>query len=178
MLQSQTFGSLCLKSLARQLSFIKTSRTYSSKSADEEDLEAARNWFRTFNKNTIPYSISHTTFSRASGSGGQKVNKYVCMGTLPPFILTFSRTSSKATTVWPLQALQRYVPKVLVPELRSCRFYVSSSDSISIQCDASRGQTDNKEETHRKLLEEIKQIYKKRVPGVTSPEQKAKIDQL
>jgi peptidyl-tRNA hydrolase ICT1 len=55
---------------------------------------------------------------------------------------------------------------------------VSSSDSITIQCDSSRSQPENTEETHRKLAEEIKRIYKKRVPGITTPEQKARIEQL
>ncbi|PSS08971.1 hypothetical protein M430DRAFT_37115 [Amorphotheca resinae ATCC 22711] len=164
MLRSQALRSLCWKPLSEQLRFTQNLRGYASQSVDanEADLDAARRWFSNFNKNTIPESISRTTFSRASGAGGQKVNK----------------TSSKATTVWAISSLQRYVPKVLISELRSCRYYVPSSDSISIQSDTSRSQTDNTEDTHRKLMEEIKQIYKKSVPGVTSPEQKERVDQL
>lgn len=77
-----------------------------------------------------------------------------------------------------MSSLQYHVPKLLLSELRSCRYYISSSDSISIQCDSNRSQPDNTQETHNKLMEEIKDIYVKRVPGITSPEQKARIDKL
>src|SRR6201747_277262 len=71
-------------------------------------------------------------------------------------LLIVSRTSSKATTVWPMSALQRHIPKVLLPELRSCRLYVRSSDTIQIQCDSHRNRSENKSETHRRLNEEMK----------------------
>ena len=32
--------------------------------------------------------------------------------------------------------------------------------------------------THRKLMEEVKRIYKNKVPGATTAEQKAKIEKL
>lgn len=89
------------------------------------------------------------------------------------------RTSSKATTDWPVTALEKYVPKILISELRSsCRYYVASTDKIAITCDSSRSQYDNKQETHHKLAEEIKRIYKSRIPGVTTLEQKARVAQM
>lgn len=77
-----------------------------------------------------------------------------------------------------MSALEYHIPKILVPELRSCRYYVKSSDSIQIQCDAHRNRTENKNETHLRLNDEIKRIYSKRVPGVTSSEQQAKVEKL
>ena len=78
MLQSQAFRSICLPSVRGQLQFVQKSRPFSSRRGnedDEEDLNAARNWYSSFTENTIPATLSETTFSRSSGSGGQKVNK-------------------------------------------------------------------------------------------------------
>ncbi len=80
--------------------------------------------------------------------------------------------------MWPVDSLKRHIPRALQPEIRSSRYYVSSSDTISIQCDVHRSQSDNKDETHRRLYEEIRQIYKSVVPGVTSAEQKKKVENL
>jgi peptidyl-tRNA hydrolase ICT1 len=77
-----------------------------------------------------------------------------------------------------MASLKSHVPKILHPELRGSRYYVSSSDSILIQSDAQRSQSDNKDDTRRKFNEELRQIYKNTVPGVTSPEQKSKVEQL
>ncbi|KAH7382867.1 hypothetical protein BKA64DRAFT_683384 [Cadophora sp. MPI-SDFR-AT-0126] len=148
-----------------QLSIVQNRRAYSAQSGNENvaaDLDAAREWFKRFTKGTIPAKIGQTTYSRSSGPGGQKVNK----------------TSSKATTVWPLYALRGHVPKVLHQGLRDSNYYVTSSDSISIQCDSTRSQTGNKDETYARLHDEISRIYKRRVPGITSPEQKQKIEHL
>ncbi|KAE9369569.1 hypothetical protein N431DRAFT_413709 [Stipitochalara longipes BDJ] len=147
------------------LAFLQDCKAYSSwPSSDSEaaDLDAARDWFRRFNKSTIPAKIAKTEFSRSGGAGGQKVNK----------------TSSKATTVWELHALFLHVPKVLHPGLRDSKYYVHSSDSIQMQCDSSRSQSENRAKNHQKLLDELTRIYKQRVPGVTAPEQLKKIEQL
>jgi peptidyl-tRNA hydrolase ICT1 len=77
-----------------------------------------------------------------------------------------------------MSALEKHVPKLLVSELQSCRYYVKSSDSIQIQCDAHRNRKQNRDETLIRLNDEIKKIYDKRVPGVTSAEQQAKVDKL
>lgn len=62
------------------LALLQDCRAYSSRSTSDSeaaDLNAAREWFRGFNKSTIPEKIGKTEFSRSSGAGGQKVNKYV-----------------------------------------------------------------------------------------------------
>lgn len=88
------------------------------------------------------------------------------------------RTSSKATVAWPLQSLLKYVPRVLHQGIRDSRYYVTSSDAISIQCDTGRNQSGNREECHDRLYDEIQQIYKRRIPGITSPDQKQRIEAL
>lgn len=182
MLRIYAFRSLHFRAFPGQFTFFQNSRAYSSPSRDtddEKELDVAREWFSNFNKHAIPESISKTTYTRASGSGGQKTNKFVHQLHCDYIALLMAiRTSSKANTTWALSALKDHVPKILIPELRDCRYYVASSDVIAIQCDAHRSRTQNKTETHDKLHEEIKRLYSQRVPGVTSPEQKAKIDQL
>ncbi|RFU30869.1 hypothetical protein B7463_g5494, partial [Scytalidium lignicola] len=124
--------------------------------------EEARKWYEQFDKNTISRKLGKTEFSRSSGPGGQKVNK----------------TSSKATTVWPMSSLKLHIPNILIPELRNSSYYVASSDSISIQCDTHRDQTKNLEETYARLNEEIQRVFKHRIPGVTSAEQRKKVEKL
>jgi len=77
-----------------------------------------------------------------------------------------------------MSSLEHHVPKVLLRGLHDGRYYVASSDSIQIQCDSYRSQGDNKAETFRRLHGEIKEIYNRDVPGVTPPEQVAKLEQL
>lgn len=43
---------------------------------DEVELQATRDWFSRFDRSTIPAKIAQTSFSRSSGPGGQKTNKY------------------------------------------------------------------------------------------------------
>ncbi|CAG8950907.1 hypothetical protein HYFRA_00003124 [Hymenoscyphus fraxineus] len=161
-------------------------RPYSSKKDQNEngnadrsehpDFEVARQWFRSFNPakpmanetwgtstGVLPSAkIATTEYSRASGPGGQKVNK----------------SSTKATTAWPLNALLKYVPKALHQGLRDSGYYVASSDAIKISCDSNRTQTENREETHARFCAEIEKIYRKSVPGVTSEDQKEKVSEL
>lgn len=77
-----------------------------------------------------------------------------------------------------MKSLESLVPKVIHRGLLRSSYYVASSHSILIQCDSNRSQTDNKEETHGRLYEEIKRIYKASVPGITSAEQKKRVEQL
>ncbi len=183
MLLSRTCKSCYGASLRRQSVFLQNCRFYSSHSGNDNEahLNTAREWYQKSSKSKIPVNIAKTTFSRSSGPGGQKVNKYVLLLYLVSILFPANipqRTSSKATTVWSLQALLSHVPKVLHQDLRSSRYYVSSSDSIIIQCDTSRSQSENEGETHKRLAEEIDRIYRKRVPGITPPEQKKKIQEL
>lgn len=126
------------------------------------EVEAARLWFSNFKKTSIPTKLSKTTFSRASGPGGQKTNK----------------TSSKATTVWPLSSLTPHLPAALHKEMKKSRYFVQSTQSILIQCDTHRNQTSNQEETYVRLFQEIKNIYQKTIPGATSLEQKERVEKL
>lgn len=179
--QGHAFRSFSASCLRYQILFITSCRAYSSPygtASEADELEAAREWYRDFKKGTIPAKISETSFSRSSGPGGQKVNKWVIKPSSPKFYSLQVRTSSKATTVWPLHALCKYVPKALHQGLRDSRYYVLSSDALAIQCDTGRSQTANKEETHARLHDEIALIYKNRVPGITSPEQRKRIEAL
>ncbi|CZR64235.1 uncharacterized protein PAC_14133 [Phialocephala subalpina] len=167
MLQRYALGTFSAASFRGQsfpaLQQLRTTYSSHSRSSDDEtDFDAAREWYRGFNKSTIPLKIATTTFSCSSGPGGQKTNK----------------TASKATTTWSVKALMPHVPKVLHRELRACRYYASSSDSIVIQCDSDRSQTSNEKENFERLTEEITKMYKKRVPGVTSAEQKQRVEKI
>jgi len=112
----------------------------------------------------------------------QVARKSTSMYSFQPMLLLirliFWRTSSKATTVWPVPAIFDYVPKALHTDIRNSRYYVASSNSLIIQCDTNRSQAENENETHGRLFDEIKQIYKKRIPGITTPETKKRIEQL
>ena len=77
-----------------------------------------------------------------------------------------------------MASLERHVPSIILSGLRNGSYFVSSSESISIQCDSHRSQSENEAETHIRLHNEIKRIYKAKVPGVTSPEQAKKVEQL
>lgn len=77
-----------------------------------------------------------------------------------------------------MASLIPHLPQIFHNELRASRYYVSSSDSILIQCDTHRSQADNRDETWHRLNEEITQIYHRRVPGLTSPEQKKRVEDL
>jgi hypothetical protein len=80
-LRTLYFRPLYFRPFSRPLLCIQNSKAYSSRTTndDEADLDAARQWFSSFNKSTIPASIAKTTFSRSSGAGGQKVNKYLSL---------------------------------------------------------------------------------------------------
>ena len=41
----------------------------------EADMRAAREWFASFDPETIPRKLGDISFSRSSGPGGQNVNK-------------------------------------------------------------------------------------------------------
>ena len=67
-----------------QIAFFQTCRAYSSRStneSEEADFDAARAWYRNFTRNTLPTKIAKTSYSKSSGPGGQKTNKYVIPST-------------------------------------------------------------------------------------------------
>ncbi|KAM0134280.1 hypothetical protein ACHAP3_005593 [Botrytis cinerea] len=137
-------------------------RTYSVQSTDEIEFEVARTWYSNFNESTISTKLAETTYSAAGGPGGQKTNK----------------TSSKANTVWPMKKLDAILPLIISNGLRRGTYYLKNTDAIQIQCDSSRNRTDNKEETHRRLHEEIRRIYRTTVPGKASIEQQQRVKHL
>ncbi|KAM0131232.1 hypothetical protein ACHAO1_007435 [Botrytis cinerea] len=137
-------------------------RTYSVQSTDEIEFEVARTWYSNFNESTISTKLAETTYSAAGGPGGQKTNK----------------TSSKANTVWPMKKLDAILPLTISNGLRRGTYYLKNTDAIQIQCDSSRNRTDNKEETHRRLHEEIRRIYRTTVPGKASIEQQQRVKHL
>jgi len=75
--QNHVIRSFSATSLHRQLFCLQNHRVYSQAGSNREeaDLEAAREWYRSFSKSSIPTKVAETTFSRSSGPGGQKVNK-------------------------------------------------------------------------------------------------------
>jgi peptidyl-tRNA hydrolase ICT1 len=77
-----------------------------------------------------------------------------------------------------MKSLESALPSIISKGLRDSTYYVASSDLIQIQCDSSRSQTDNREETHERLHNEIERIYKTTVPGTTSFEQKQRVKHL
>ncbi|RKF64361.1 hypothetical protein OnM2_019010 [Erysiphe neolycopersici] len=128
----------------------------------EADIDDARDWFSKFKSDSLPDKIAKTTFSRASGPGGQKTNK----------------TSSKATTLWPIKSLFQHIPRALHADLMKSRYFVSSTQSILIKCDTHRSQASNTAETHKRLFQELTEIYHKRIPGITTLEQKKRVQKL
>jgi peptidyl-tRNA hydrolase ICT1 len=77
-----------------------------------------------------------------------------------------------------MDVLESHVPEIIHEQLRASRYYVHSSNSILIQCDEHRNQTSNKEETYRRLNEEIRRLYNEKVPGVASDEQRKRVEDL
>ncbi|QSZ31147.1 hypothetical protein DSL72_000710 [Monilinia vaccinii-corymbosi] len=137
-------------------------KSYSVQSTDEAEYEAARKWHSEFNDSTIPEKIAKTTYVHSGGAGGQKVNK----------------TASKANTVWPMKELEAILPPIISKGLRRGTHYVKNADAIQIQCDSSRSRTKNQKETHQRLYEEVKHIYKTTVPGKASIEQQQRVKHL
>ncbi|KAF7912237.1 uncharacterized protein EAF01_001258 [Botrytis porri] len=141
---------------------LSSCRPYSVQSTDDIEFEVARIWYSNFNDSTISTKLAETTYSAAGGPGGQKTNK----------------TSSKANTIWSMKKLDAILPLIISKGLRRGTYYVKNTDAIQIQCDSSRNRTDNKEETHRRLNEEIKRIYRTTVPGKASVQQQQRVKQL
>lgn len=62
----------------RKTQSLKPTMNYSTKfdsNNSKFDFDDARKWFSNFNSDSLPDKIAKTTFSRASGPGGQKTNK-------------------------------------------------------------------------------------------------------
>lgn len=88
------------------------------------------------------------------------------------------RVNSKATVRVPLKHLHSIVPGILYEQLASTRYYAERSDSLVIQADSSRKQTENVQECFAKLQDLFLFAGKNTVQGETSPEQAAKVRKL
>ena len=81
MLRRAPFRPQSLQQSALKLSFTTSHRCAGPKHLDaksEEEHREARTWMSRFNVKNIPKHVCDISFSRASGPGGQTVNKYVC----------------------------------------------------------------------------------------------------
>jgi len=122
-------------SLKAKSRLVSSHRSLQHAKPNDEDLKAARIWLNHLNSKTVPRSICDISYSRSSGPGGQNVNK----------------VNSKATLKVPLVSLLPLVPRVLHGEIRSSRFIANRSQSLVIQSDESRKQSENLEFCFEKL---------------------------
>ena len=141
---------------------------------------AARQWLAKFDVNTIPRRLGEVTFSRSSGPGGQNVNKY---GSASPSMqgdmeLMVGRVNSKATARFQMKDLFTIVPKILHQQLRRSQYYAPNSETLVIQADSSRKQSDNVNQCFETLRDLILTAGKIAVRGETSLEQKARVKGL
>ncbi|EER23220.1 hypothetical protein CPC735_045900 [Coccidioides posadasii C735 delta SOWgp] len=127
-----------------------------------EDLQTARSWLSRLSSQTIPRSICEISFSRSSGPGGQNVNK----------------VNSKVTLRVPLGLLFPLVPSVLHHEIRSSRYLAGRTDSLVIQSDETRKQSQNLELCFEKLRDVLAEAGKAAIPGETSAEQRKRVKEL
>lgn len=70
------------------------------------------------------------------------------------------------------------LPTLLHPGLRESKYYSRRSDCLSIQAQTQRSRSANTEENHQKLFEELEELYRKTVPGETSPDKAKKYEAL
>lgn len=69
-------------------------------------------------------------------------------------------------------------PAILHSPLRASKYFAEKSNSLVIQADGSRKQTDNVEECFRKLKLLVESVGKSVIKGETTPDQMAKVQQL
>ncbi|KAI4655340.1 hypothetical protein J4E93_000052 [Alternaria ventricosa] len=132
-------------------------------SATGDEVQAARAWLAELHAETIPFkSIGELTFSRSSGPGGQNVNK----------------VNSKATLKVPLDALLHHIPAALHGEIRRSRYVAARSNTIIVQADDSRKQSDNAQSCYRRIYEAIARAGQDAVPAETSAAQVQHVKQL
>ncbi|KAF1844069.1 uncharacterized protein K460DRAFT_368942 [Cucurbitaria berberidis CBS 394.84] len=135
----------------------------SSSSANDDELQAARTWLAKLHAEAIPLkSIGELSFSRSSGPGGQNVNK----------------VNSKATLRVPLDALLHHVPTALHGHIKRCRYAAAKSNTLLVQADDSRKQSDNAHSCYKRLYEAIVEAGHNAVPAQTSAEQVQRVKDL
>lgn len=92
--------------------------------------------------------------------------------------LIIYRVNSKATVRFKMSKLFTATPAILHTSLRASKYFAEKSNSLVIQADGSRKQTDNVEECFQKLKLLIESAGKNVIKGETTPEQMAKVRQL
>ena len=70
------------------------------------------------------------------------------------------------------------LPKLLHSGLRESKYYSKRHDCLSIQAQTQRSRSANEDENHQKLFEELEALYRKTVPGETSPDKTKKYEAL
>lgn len=103
----------------------------------------ARSWVAELNVTGLPSNQFILRYDRASGPGGQNVNK----------------VNSKCTLTLPGLSNCTWIPQEVRNILRSgkFRYYAKSSDSIVIQSDETRSRETNKLKCFKKLVQGIQQ---------------------
>jgi peptidyl-tRNA hydrolase ICT1 len=178
-------GRIAFQSL---ISIIKISptavrRAYSSasaRSATDDELQVARTWLAKLHAEAIPLkSIGELSFSRSSGPGGQNVNKYDTLIFLTPRYANLTqRVNSKATLKMPLDALLQHVPAAIHGEIKRSRYVAARSNTIIVQADDSRRQSDNAHSCYKRVYEAIAEAGRHAVPTETSAEQMQHVKDL
>lgn len=92
--------------------------------------------------------------------------------------LIIDRVNSKATVRFGMSKLSTFTPAILHTSLRASKYFAEKSNSLVIQADGSRKQTENVEECFQKLKLLIESAGKNVLKGETTPEQMAKVRQL
>ena len=78
----------------------------------------------------------------------------------------------------PLDALLRHVPTAIHGELRRSRYVAARSNTIIVQADDSRKQSDNAQSCYKRLYEAIVDAGHDAVPSQTSAEQVQRVKHL
>jgi peptidyl-tRNA hydrolase ICT1 len=88
------------------------------------------------------------------------------------------RVNSKATLKVPLDALLDHVPAALHGEIRRSRYVAARSNTIIVQADDSRKQSDNAHSCYKRLYEAIAEAGQDAVPAETSADQVQRVKDL
>lgn len=88
------------------------------------------------------------------------------------------RVNSKATARFQMKDIIPLVPGILHQQLRRSQYYAPKSETLVIQADGSRKQSDNVDQCFQILRDLIVTAGKIVVKGKTSPEQKARVRRL